>query len=144
MSDRADRLFSKVMCSTATESMVANELFGHEAAAYTTAGQLKLGQLERANGGTVLLDEIGEMPLGSQSKLLRFLDDKQITRIGGNAPIRLSVRVIAATNRRLEEEVRLGRFSEALFYRLNVLRIEVPPLRAWRRHPVAGSRPHQR
>lgn len=132
LSDRAGQRFVKAMCSTSSESLVDSELFGHEAGAFTGADRLRVGQLEYANGGSVLLDEIGEMPLGSQAKLLRFMDDKTITRVGGNVPIRLNVRVIAATHRPLEQEISLGRFSEPLFHRLNVLRIEVPPLRARR------------
>jgi len=107
-----------------------SELFGHERGAFTDARQQKRGLLESADGGTVFLDEIGEMAPSVQAKLLRFLEEKTFKRVGGVADIRVDVRVIGATNRKLDEEVKKGRFREDLYYRLNVLPIELPPLRA--------------
>jgi transcriptional regulator with PAS, ATPase and Fis domain len=104
-------------------------MFGHERGAFTDARQQKRGLLEQADEGTVFLDEIGEMLPALQSKLLRFLEEKSFRRVGGTSDIRVDVRVIAATNRNLEEQVRSGKFREDLYYRLNVLRVEVPPLR---------------
>ena len=129
-SDRASRPFMNITCSALTETILESELFGHERGAFTDARQQKRGLFEAADGGTVFLDEIGEMAPGLQAKLLRFLEEKTFKRVGGVADIRVDVRVIAATNRNLEEEVRKGRFREDLYYRLNVLPIVLPPLRA--------------
>jgi DNA-binding NtrC family response regulator len=129
-SDRAQRPFMNITCSALPESILESELFGHERGAFTDARQQKRGLLETADGGTVFLDEIGEMAPGLQAKLLRFLEEKTFKRVGGVVDIRVDVRVIAATNRNLEEEVRKGRFREDLYYRLNVLPIVLPPLRA--------------
>ncbi len=129
-SDRAARPFMNITCSALPESILESELFGHERGAFTDARQQKRGLLETADGGTVFLDEIGEMAPGLQAKLLRFLEEKAFKRVGGVADIRVDVRVIAATNRNLEEEVRKGRFRDDLYYRLNVLPIMLPPLRA--------------
>jgi DNA-binding NtrC family response regulator len=129
-SARAARPFVNITCSALPETLLESELFGYERGAFTDARQQKRGLLESADGGTVFLDEIGEMPPSLQSKLLRFLEEKTIRRVGGSADIRLDVRVVAATNRGLEEEVRAGRFREDLFYRLNVLPLKLPPLRA--------------
>jgi DNA-binding NtrC family response regulator len=128
-SDRAARPFMNITCSALTESLLESELFGHERGAFTGADRQKRGLLETADGGTVFLDEIGEMLPGMQAKLLRFLEEKAFKRVGGAADIHVDVRVIAATNRKLDEEVRSGRFREDLFYRLNVLPITQPPLR---------------
>src|SRR5207247_5748398 len=106
-----------------------SELFGHERGAFTGADRQKRGLLETADGGTVFLDEIGEMVPALQSKLLRFLEEKTFKRVGGAGDIRVDIRVIGATNRNLQEEVKQGRFREDLFYRLNVLPIALPPLR---------------
>src|SRR5262249_7507985 len=111
------------------EALLESELFGHERGAFTGADRQKKGLFEMADGGTVFLDEIGEMVPGLQSKLLRFLEEKTFKRVGGSQDIRVDVRVIAATNRVLQDEVREGKFREDLFYRLNVLPIVLPPLR---------------
>ncbi len=129
-SDRAARPFMNITCSALPETILESELFGHERGAFTDARQQKRGLLESADGGTVFLDEIGEMAQGLQAKLLRFLEEKTFKRVGGIADIRVDVRVVAATNRNLEDEVRKGRFREDLYYRLNVLPIVLPPLRA--------------
>jgi two-component system, NtrC family, response regulator AtoC len=128
-STRAQRPFMNITCSALPEALLESELFGHERGAFTGADRQKRGLLESADGGTVFLDEIGEMVPGLQAKLLRFLEEKTFKRVGGSGDIRVDVRVIAATNRKLEEEVRAGRFREDLFYRLNVLPIVLPPLR---------------
>src|SRR5689334_7397360 len=128
-SDRASRPFMNITCSALPEQILESELFGHERGAFTDARAQKRGLLESADGGTVFLDEIGEMAPGLQAKLLRFLEEKTFKRVGGVADIRVDVRVIAATNRTLEDEVKKGRFREDLYYRLNVLPILLPPLR---------------
>ncbi|HYM26258.1 MAG TPA: sigma-54 dependent transcriptional regulator, partial [Vicinamibacterales bacterium] len=129
-SDRAMRPFMNITCSALPESILESELFGHERGAFTDARQQKRGLLETSDGGTVFLDEIGEMAPGLQAKLLRFLEEKTFKRVGGVADIRVDVRVVAATNRTLEEEVKKNRFREDLYYRLSVLPILLPPLRA--------------
>jgi two-component system, NtrC family, response regulator AtoC len=129
-SDRATKPFMNITCSALPETLLESELFGHERGAFTDARQQKRGLLESAHGGTVFLDEIGEMVPALQAKLLRFLEEKSFKRVGGSADIRVDVRVIAATNRNLEEEVKANRFREDLFYRLNVLPVKLPPLRA--------------
>ena len=128
-SDRARRPFVNITMSALPEQLLESELFGHERGAFTDARQQKRGLLETADGGTVFLDEVGEMTPGLQAKLLRFLEEKTFKRVGGLADIRVDVRVIAATNRNLEEEVSHGKFREDLFYRLQVMPIALPPLR---------------
>jgi two-component system response regulator AtoC len=128
-SDRAARPFMNITCSALPDTILESELFGHERGAFTDARQQKRGLLESADGGTVFLDEIGEMAPALQAKLLRFLEEKTFKRVGGVADIRVDVRVIAATNRNLEDDVKKGRFREDLYYRLNVLPIALPPLR---------------
>ena len=118
-----------ITCSALPEQLLESELFGHERGAFTDARQQKRGLFETADGGTVFLDEIGEMTPALQSKLLRFLEEKTFKRVGGLADVRVDVRVIAATNRNLEDEVKAGRFREDLFYRLQVMPILLPPLR---------------
>jgi two-component system, NtrC family, response regulator AtoC len=129
-SARAARPFMNITCSALPEQLLESELFGHERGAFTDARLQKKGLLEMADGGTVFLDEIGEMTAGLQSKLLRFLEEKSFKRVGGSADIRVDVRVIAATNRNLADEVGAHRFRADLFFRLDVLPIEMPPLRA--------------
>src|SRR4029077_17578757 len=124
------RPFMNITCSALPEQILESELFGHERGAFTDARAQKRGLLESADGGTVFLDEIGEMAPPLQAKLLRFLEEKTFKRVGGVADIRVDVRVIAATNRNLEDEVKKGRFREDLYYRLNVLPVVLPPLRA--------------
>jgi transcriptional regulator with PAS, ATPase and Fis domain len=128
-SDRSSRPFMNITCSALTETLLESELFGYERGAFTDARQQKRGLFESAEGGTVFLDEIGEMAHGLQAKLLRVLEEKSFKRVGGVQDIKVDVRVIAATNRNLEEEVKAGRFRQDLFYRLNVLPITLPPLR---------------
>jgi len=129
-SDRSSRPFMNITCSALPEQLLESELFGHERGAFTDARMQKKGLLETADGGTVFLDEIGEMTPGLQAKLLRFLEEKSFKRVGGASDIRVDVRVIAATNRDLEKEVAQHRFRADLFFRLNVLPIASPPLRA--------------
>jgi two-component system, NtrC family, response regulator AtoC len=128
-SDRASKPFMNITCSALPEALLESELFGHERGAFTDARQQKMGLLESADGGTVFLDEIGEMVPALQAKLLRFLEEKAFKRVGGAADVRVDVRVIAATNRDLEDAVKEGRFREDLYYRLNVVQIRLPPLR---------------
>jgi transcriptional regulator with GAF, ATPase, and Fis domain len=118
-----------ITCSALPESLLENELFGHERGAFTDAQKQKKGLLEQADGGTVFLDEIGDVSLGVQAKLLRFLEEKAFRRLGGTGDVRPDVRVIAATNRDLAQAVRAGAFREDLLYRLSVVDIELPPLR---------------
>jgi DNA-binding NtrC family response regulator len=129
-STRASRPFVNITCSALPETLLESELFGHEKGAFTDARQQKRGLLEQADGGTVFLDEIGEMTPPLQAKLLRFLEEKAFRRVGGSTDVRVDVRVIAATNRNLEDEVRQSRFREDLFYRLNVLPLKLPTLRS--------------
>ena len=128
-STRAGQPFMAVNCAALAETLLESELFGHEKGAFTGAFAQKKGRLEIAAGGTVFLDEIGEMPLQLQAKLLRVLQERQLERVGGTQPIKLDIRLIAATNRNLEEEVRAGRFRQDLYYRLNVVTLKTPPLR---------------
>jgi PAS domain S-box-containing protein len=128
-SRRAQRAFVSVNCAALAPSLISSELFGHEKGAFTGALQRRLGRFELANGGTIFLDEIGELPLDTQVALLRVLQEREFERVGGTQPIKIDVRVIAATNRDLEAAVANGTFRPDLYYRLNVFPIEVPPLR---------------
>ena len=128
-SSRARRLFLNITCSAVPDTLLESELFGHERGAFTDARQQKRGLFEQADQGTVFLDEIGETSPMLQAKLLRFLEEKAFRRLGGSSDIQVDVRVIAATNRNLEDQVRAGKFRDDLYYRLNVLRLEMPPLR---------------
>ncbi|MET0946294.1 MAG: sigma-54 dependent transcriptional regulator [Flavobacterium sp.] len=117
-----------VNCAALPQSLVESELFGHEKGAFTGANSLRIGKFEQADNGTIFLDEIGELPLESQTKLLRVLQEKEIQRLGGNKTIKVNVRIVAATNRSLEKEVAEGRFRLDLYYRLNVFPIQLPTL----------------
>lgn len=129
LSDRKDKPFIKVHCASLSESLLESELFGHEKGAFTGASSQKKGRFELADGGTIFLDEIGEIDMSTQVKILRVLQEREFERVGGEKTIRVDVRLIAATNRDLASEVKKGNFREDLFYRLNVVHIEVPPLR---------------
>lgn len=128
-SQRTGSPFVVISCPTLTEELLASELFGHAKGAFTGATRDREGRLEAAQGGTVFLDEVSEVSPKLQAKLLRFLQEKQFERVGENRTRRADVRVVAATNRNLEEEVKAGRFREDLFYRLNTVQISLPPLR---------------
>jgi two-component system response regulator AtoC len=119
----------KVSCAALPESLLETELFGHEKGSFTGAMAMRKGRFEMANKGTIFLDEIGEMTLGTQTKLLRILQEREFERIGSNTPIKIDIRVVTATNRNLSTEVEKGRFREDLYYRLNVVHIHMPPLR---------------
>ncbi len=129
LSPRKDSAFIKVHCASLAESLLESELFGHEKGAFTGAVSRKRGRFELADGGSIFLDEIGEINQQVQIKILRVLQEKKFERVGGEETIEVDVRIIAATNKNLEKEVEAGRFREDLFYRLNVVRIHVPPLR---------------
>ncbi len=128
-SDRRTGPMIKVNCAALPETLLESELFGHEKGAFTGAIAQHKGRFEMANKGTIFLDEIGEMSLGTQKKLLRVLQEHEIDRVGGTAPVKVDVRVLAATNKNLREEMLAGRFREDLFYRLDVIKIHMPPLR---------------
>ncbi len=129
LSPRRGKAFIAVNCAALPETLLESELFGHEKGAFTGAAERRLGRFELADGGTLFLDEIGEIPPAVQVKLLRVLETRSFFRVGGTQPIKVDVRVIAATNRHLQEQVAIGEFREDLFYRLNVLFIYLPPLR---------------
>ena len=128
-SERKDGPFVVVHCAALSETLIESELFGYEKGAFTGAENIHTGRFELANGGTIFLDEIGEVNLATQVKLLRVLQEHKFERVGGEKSIEVDVRVVAATNRNLEEEVKAGKFREDLYYRLNVVRIEMPSLR---------------
>lgn len=128
-SPRKDRPFIKMNCAAVTETLLESELFGHEKGAFTGAHRRKEGRFYQADGGSLFLDEVGEMSLAMQVKLLRVLQEMEITRVGGEDVIKVNVRVIAATNKDLIQEIETGRFREDLYYRLNVINLSVPPLR---------------
>jgi len=121
--------FIRVNCASIPETLFESELFGHEKGAFTDARQRRIGSFEAADGGTLFLDEVGEIPLGMQAKLLRVLQEKEITRLGSSTPVKVDVRIVAATNRNLDNMVKQGAFREDLLYRLSVFNINVPPLR---------------
>ncbi|RMG14937.1 MAG: sigma-54-dependent Fis family transcriptional regulator [Deltaproteobacteria bacterium] len=128
-SRRADKPFVKVNCAAIPSELIESELFGHEKGAFSGATARKRGRFELADGGTIFLDEIGDMPLGAQAKVLRVLQNGELTRVGGERTFTVDVRVLAATNKDLKAEVEAGRFREDLFFRLNVVPIHAPPLR---------------
>jgi len=128
-SPRSGGPFVKINCAALPEGLIESELFGHEKGSFTGAIKTKTGKFEAANGGTLLLDEIGEMPINSQAKLLRAIQEKEIQKVGGDDPIKVDVRILATTNRDLEEEIGKGTFREDLYYRLNVFHVNLPPLR---------------
>src|SRR5687767_3346995 len=129
LSARRDKPFVAINCAAIPETLIENELFGHERGAFTGASDRRQGKFEMASGGTVFLDEIGELPLGVQGKLLRAIEEKMIDRIGGRAPVAVDVRVVAATNKDLKSAVDNAQFRGDLFFRLAVFPIEIPPLR---------------
>jgi DNA-binding NtrC family response regulator len=128
-SARRARPFVAVNCAAISRELVESELFGHEKGAFTGADARRTGKFEAAHGGTIFLDEIGDMPLETQAKVLRVLEDRKLERVGGNQPVEVDVRVVAATHRDLERECKAGRFREDLYYRLKVAQVELPPLR---------------
>ena len=133
---RSSGPFVRVNCAAIPRELIESELFGHERGAFTGATKRKIGLIEQAHGGTIFLDEVGDMALETQAKLLRVLQQNELLRVGGTQPIRFDVRVIAATNKNLEAEIRAGRFRDDLFFRLAVLPLEAPPLRE-RREDIA-------
>jgi len=128
-SDRREGPFVAVNCAAIPENLLESEMFGHEKGSFSGATERKTGKFELADRGTILLDEIGEMPVSLQAKLLRVLQEKEVDRIGGRSPVKIDIRVIATTNRDLRREIMEGRFREDLYYRLSVFPIEIPPLR---------------
>ena len=126
---RRDGPFVKINCAAITETLLESELFGHEKGSFTGADRRKEGKFRQAEGGSIFLDEVSEMSLGMQVKLLRVLQERELTRVGGDEVIRVNVRVIAATNRNLLQDIAAGRFREDLYYRLNVVTLQLPPLR---------------
>jgi transcriptional regulator with PAS, ATPase and Fis domain len=129
LSNRRDKPFVAINCAAIPETLIENELFGHERGAFTGANDRRQGKFELASGGTVFLDEIGELPLAVQGKLLRVIEEKVVDRIGGRAPVEVDVRVVAATNRDLKAAVGNGQFRGDLFFRLAVFPLEIPPLK---------------
>jgi len=140
-SPRQNGPFVKINCAALPEGLIESELFGHEKGAFTGAFKRKAGKFELAHGGTLLLDEIGEMPMAMQAKLLRVLQEREVSKVGGDEPVLVDVRVVATTNRNLEKDVHDGRFREDLFYRLNVFHVSLPPLRE-RKQDIPGLVDH--
>jgi transcriptional regulator with GAF, ATPase, and Fis domain len=128
-SARKDKLMLKVNCAALPANLIESELFGHEKGAFTGAIERRIGKFELADNSTLFLDEIGELPLEAQAKLLRVIQERELERLGGKHTIKINIRLIAATNRNLEEEVKAGRFRADLYFRLNVFPIDLPPLR---------------
>jgi transcriptional regulator with PAS, ATPase and Fis domain len=128
-SNRRNKPFVAINCGALRETLLESELFGHEKGSFTGAYNKKIGLAEAANGGTLFLDEIGELPLAIQAKLLRFLQEGEIYRVGGKEPIKVDIRLVCATNRELDQEVMRGNFREDLFYRINTIVVSAPPLR---------------
>ena len=140
-SSRAEGPFEKLNCAAVPEGLIESELFGHEAGAFTGATKRRRGKFERADKGTLFLDEVGDMPSQMQAKLLRVLQEGEIERVGGGAPVAVDVRVVAATNKSLEREIEEGRFRADLFDRLNVVPLVLPALRE-RPEDIAGLAAH--
>ena len=130
----------QVNCAAIPDELIESELFGHEKGSFTGASDRQIGKFEQADKGTIFLDEVGDMSLKTQAKVLRVLQEQELERLGSNRIIKVDVRVIAATNKNLEEEIIKGTFREDLFYRLNVIPIHVPPLRE-RKDDMAGADP---
>jgi DNA-binding NtrC family response regulator len=128
-SPRSKNAFVRVNCATLPDPLFESELFGHERGAFTGAEKMRLGRFEQGNGGTIFLDEVADISLATQAKLLRVIQEREFERLGSNRTIRVDVRIITATNKDLEKEIKEGRFREDLFYRLNVMSITIPPLR---------------
>jgi transcriptional regulator with PAS, ATPase and Fis domain len=128
-SERKDKPFIKLNCAAIPEELLESELFGHEKGAFTGASKFKPGKFDMANGGSLFLDEIGDMPFNLQAKVLRILQEQEFYRVGGSRTIKVDVRIIASTNKNLEKMVHEGSFREDLFYRLNVFTLHMPPLR---------------
>ncbi len=139
-SPRKEGPFVCLNCAALTETLLESELFGHEKGSFTGATEKKVGKFEAANHGTIFLDEIGEMSVGTQAKLLRVLEGHPFERVGGSTPIKVDVRVVAATNQPLEQAVRAGTFRRDLFFRLQVVEIRVPPLRERRERRADSGR----
>ena len=129
LSPRAARQFVAINCSAIPDNLIENELFGHERGAFTGANERKIGLFESADKSTLFLDEIADLPQGMQAKILRVLQEKELRRVGGNDSFRIDVRLVAASNRNIAEEVGEGRFREDLYYRINVVTVTMPPLR---------------
>src|SRR5438067_1816979 len=129
LSNRRDQPFVAINCAAIPETLIENELFGHERGAFTGASDRRLGKFELASGGTVFLDEIGELPLAAQGKLLRAIEEKTVDRVGGRMPVPVDVRIVAATNRELQQASERGEFRRDLYFRLAVFPVEIPPLR---------------
>lgn len=153
LSRRSSQSFVALNCAAIPENLLESELFGHEKGAFTGAQRRRIGHIEQARGGTLFLDEIGEMSLSAQVKLLRFLQERTFQRVGGNQTIQADVRILSATHRDLEEQIREGAFREDLFYRINVVKLKIPPLRERREDIVPlidhfvelyGQRNHKR
>jgi two-component system NtrC family response regulator len=136
LSPRAKKPFVAINCAAIPETLLESELFGHEKGAFTGAVKQTIGKIENANGGTLFLDEIGDVPLAMQVKLLRFLQDQVVERIGGHRPIQVDVRIVCATNQNLDEFMASGKFREDLYYRLNEVRMVIPPLREREGDPI--------
>jgi two-component system NtrC family response regulator len=129
LSDRSQEKFAAINCASIPENLLESELYGYEKGAFTGASKRTIGKIETANGGTLFLDEIGDMPIGLQAKMLRFLQERVIERIGGRDEIPVDVRVVCATNQDLEEKISQGEFREDLYYRISEITINIPPLR---------------
>lgn len=126
---RADKQFLAINCAAIPDTLLESELFGYEKGAFTGANERKIGKFEQCNGGTIFLDEIGDMPMQTQAKILRVLQEHELERLGGNEVIKVNVRIISATNKDLKKQIEIGKFREDLFYRLNVVLINLPPLK---------------